>query len=427
MKILYVCHRIPYPPHKGEKIRSFHQVRHLARRHEVHLFALADRRADLAYADRLRAFCRTVEVVYLSPRRARLRALAALPFPAPVTLAYFESAELRRRIRRAAEASRFDVAVAYSSSMVPYILDLDLPRVVDFVDLDSQKWLQYAASSAPPRRWIYRLEGRRLFAFERRTAEEVEAVIVVTAEEGRVLRERGAPRRLEAVPLGVDLEFYRPEGEPAPELARDPRPTLVFVGFMAYRPNYEAVLRIARRILPRIAREVPRVRFAVVGASPPRAVRSLHDGERIVVTGRVEDTRPYLRAASAALLPLELGRGIQTKVLEAMAMAVPVVISEQAARGVEASGGRHWRVIRSDEEAAREVVRLLLDPAEAAALGAAGRRFVEEHYRWEDKLDRYERILREVAAGKASKKGPGPSIREERDRTSRSPSTGRDR
>ena len=427
MKILYVCHRIPYPPHKGEKIRSFHQVRHLARRHEVHLFALADRASDLAYIEPLRAFCREVEVVYRAPWRARLRALAALPFSAPVTLAYFGSSELRRRIRRAAAQIPFDVAVAYSSSMAPYIEGLELPRVVDFVDLDSQKWLQYASSSLPPWRWIYRLEGRRLFAFEKRTAEEAEAVIVVTEAEGEALREQGKPRRLEAVSLGVDLEFYRTEGARAPELDRDPRPTLLFVGFMAYRPNYEAVLRVARGILPGVAREVSRVRFVVVGADPPRAVRALHDGERIVVTGGVEDTRPYLRAASAALIPLDMGRGIQTKVLEAMAMKVPVVLSEQAARGVGGRPGRDYVVVRDDGEAVRETVRLLNDPERAGALGAAGRRFVEANYRWEDKLDRYERILEEVARGRSSKRGSRSSIKKERTSASGSGPDGRER
>jgi sugar transferase (PEP-CTERM/EpsH1 system associated) len=397
MKILYLCHRIPYPPDKGEKIRSYHQVRHLARRHEVHLFSLADRPDDLAYRRELEAFCRTVELEYLNPRLGRLKALLALCSSGPMTMRYFHSARLRRKVREALTRDAFDVAVAYSSGMIPYLLDAGVPLAIDFVDLDSQKWLQYASSTPPPLKWIYGLEGRRLFAYEKMASARAEASIVVTPQEGRVLAEQGAPRRLEAVPLGVDIEHYRRETPEAEELAGRAVPRIIFVGFMAYRPNYEAVLRIARGILPSIRARVPDVQLLVVGAGPPRAVRDLHDGCAVIVTGRVADTRPYLKAADVALIPLSLGRGIQTKVLEAMAMQRPVVLSRQAAIGVSAKSGRDYIVCETDAALADAVVGLLENREKARAIGAAGHRFVKEHFNWEDKLNRYEKILEEIS------------------------------
>ncbi len=405
MNILYACHRIPYPPHKGDKIRSFHQIRHLAKRHGVHLFALADRRSDLDFAAPLRGFCRTVEVVYLDPRLARLKALAALAGSGPMTLPYFHATRLKRKIREAIKRRNFDVAVAYSSGMLPYLLEQGIPLAIDFVDLDSQQWLQYAASSKPPWKWMYALEGRRLFEYEKYASARAEVSILVTAREGRVLEEQGAPRRLEAVPLGVDLDHYRLDLTPDPELASLPGPKLIFVGFMAYRPNVEAVIRIVKRILPAVASALPKILFVAVGADPPKAVRDLHDGRTVFVTGRVEDPRPYLRAADLALVPLDLGRGIQTKVLEAMAMNLPVVLTEQAASGVGAEPGRDYLVAKSDEELARAVLVLLKDRERASALAAAGRRFVKEHFGWEDKLLRYEKILEEIASSRTQKDG----------------------
>ena len=397
MKILYLCHRIPYPPHKGEKIRSFHQVRHLAQRHELHLYCLADDKADLAHKSALSAFCRTVEVEYLNPFSSRLKALGGLLSSEPMTMRYFHSRALLRKVREAVKRTTFDVAVAYSSGMIPYLLDGRAPLAIDFVDLDSQKWLQFAASSRPPMKWIYAAEGRRLFAYEKMSSERADVSIVVTPEEGRVLELEGAPRRLEAIAPGVDIDFYRLDSLPAPELEARKVPRLIFVGFMAYKPNYEAVLRIAKRILPRVAAEIPEIQFLAVGAGPPKEVLDLHDGRSIIVTGSVEDTRPYLKSADVAVVPLDLGRGIQTKVLEAMAMARPVVLSEQAAIGINAKFGRDYILAGDDDTFAGAIIDFLRNPEKAQAFGQAGRAYVKEHFNWPDKLNRYEKILEEIS------------------------------
>ncbi|MFH1999516.1 MAG: TIGR03087 family PEP-CTERM/XrtA system glycosyltransferase [Planctomycetota bacterium] len=396
MKILYLCHRIPYPPNKGDKIRSMYQIRHLAQKHEVHLLCLADQREDLQYAEDLRAFCHSVEAVYLNPMLGRIKSLFALLSSRPLTLSYFSSSLLMKKVRQAVKKNSFDVAVAYSSGMIPYRTNLNLPRIIDFVDLDSQKWVQYAKSMHPPMSWIYRLEGRRLFHFEKISSEWADASIVVTSEEGEILEQEGNPKRLCAVPLGVDLDYYRLDIPPAPEIKALGRPVLIFVGNMDYRPNYEAVLRFARVILPHVARKSPEVLFLVVGANPPSQVLALDNGSSIKVTGKVLDTRPYLSASTVSVVPLSMARGIQTKVLESMAMELPVVLTHPAALGVNARNGRDYIVADDDADMADQILRLIEQPERAKEMAAAGRRFVKEKFAWGDKLLQYEKIIEEA-------------------------------
>jgi sugar transferase (PEP-CTERM/EpsH1 system associated) len=397
MKILYVCHRIPYPLNKGDKIRAFYQVRHLARRHEVHLYCLADDPTDLEHVDFLRTFCRTVEVERLSPFMGRVRSLLGLLSSKPLTLNYFYSPTLQSKIQQAYTSEIFDVGVAYSSSMIPYFSAFPSPLVIDFVDLDSQKWLQYAKATKPPLCWIYAMEGRRLFQYELASSAKAPASIVVSEEEGRVLKERGAPKRLEAVPLGVDLEYYRSDTSPEPRFASMDRPILIFVGNMDYRPNFEAVLHFSTEILPGVASRIPDVLFLVVGANPPQSIRDLHDGQSIFVTGKVPDTRPYVSAGTLAVVPLFMARGIQTKVLEAMAMGLPVVLTEQTSKAIGALSGRDYESTRNAGEMKEAIIRLLTHPEQAKAMGQAGRKYVKEHFAWEGKLLRYEKILEETA------------------------------
>jgi glycosyltransferase involved in cell wall biosynthesis len=194
----------------------------------------------------------------------------------------------------------------------------------------------------------------------------------------------------------VDLDFYELEGPKEEELAG--RPVLIFVGNMDYRPNFEAVLRFAEAIFPRILERVPEALFLVVGANPTPQVRALDDGRSIRVTGRVPDTRTYLRAATVSVVPLSMARGIQTKVLEAMAMELPVVLTEQAALGIGAESGQDYEVVADEAALAEVVVDLLHNSSKRKELGSSARNFVRDSFAWADKLDRYEKILCESAS-----------------------------
>jgi len=361
---------------------------------------LADVSEDLNGADHLRGFCRTVEVEYLNPVMGKFRSIAALFSSQPLTMSYFFSSKLKRKVKEAVKRLSVDVAVAYSSGMIPYLIDLDVPLVVDFVDLDSQKWLQYARTTRPPLKWIYALEGRRLFNYELMASGRAKTSIVVTREEGRVLAERDGSMDLRAIPMGVDFDYYKLDIPPEPSLAGEHRPVLIFVGAMDYMPNCEAVVRFADKVFPLVSEQIPDALFLVVGSNPSSKVRSLHNGKSIIVTGTVPDARPYLRAATTAVIPLSIARGIQTKILEAMSMELPVVLTGQAARGISAKPGRDYLVVDSDREMASKIVELWRDPARARKIACAGQEFVKKHFAWDDKLIEYERILEEAAGGR---------------------------
>lgn len=387
-----------------------YHIRHLAKKHEVHLYCLADCQDDLRYTRDLNEFCHTVEAVYLNPSYAKMKSLFALLSTQPLTLPYFYSSQLKRRVDEAVAKTDFDVAVAYSSGTIPYIADLDMPRVIDFVDLDSQKWLQFAKNLQPPMKWIYSLEGRRLFRYEKESSEWADASILVTPEEGEVLEAHGDPFNLQAVSLGVDIDYYEQDVQALPEIAAMNRPVLIFVGNMDYRPNYESVLRFARSILPRVSQVHGDVLFLVVGANPPPQVKALHDGVRIIVTGKVADTRPYLKAADISVVPLSLGRGIQTKVLESMAIRLPVVLSPSAALGINAESGRDYHVADSDAELAARIVELLEDPEKAREMARAGHVFVKENFAWQEKLLQYEKIIEDAVTRFRSRRNVQASV-----------------
>ncbi|MFO0982100.1 MAG: TIGR03087 family PEP-CTERM/XrtA system glycosyltransferase [Planctomycetota bacterium] len=399
MRILFLAHRVPYPPDKGDKIRSYHEIRHLAQRHDVHLIACADRAEDLLHAPRLREFLASVTILPLAPVWGKLRALAALFTGGSLSVRYFMPPSLRAAVARAVRgAPGFDAVFAYSSAMAAPVTSLTLPVVVDFVDVDSAKFEHYGRTETPPMAWVHRREARRLRAFERRVAESVPLTLVCTADEARVLQSFARPCRLEVLENGIDLSRYAfvfPEAR---------RASAVFVGAMDYLANVDACEHFARAILPLVRRELPEFQFRIVGRHPTRRVQALHDGASVVVTGAVADVNAELNGASVSVAPLRVARGIQNKVLEAFAAGTPVVASSAAAEGIEATSGEHLLVADQPAEFARAVVMLVRDRVRARALATAARALVERRYRWEAGLERLEQLIVETVA--ACGRGP---------------------
>jgi sugar transferase (PEP-CTERM/EpsH1 system associated) len=393
MNLLFLVHRIPYPPNKGDKIRSFHELRYLAARHRVHLGCLADQPEDLVHVPALRAMTASLEVAPLDLRRARLRSLAALAGSQPLSVRWFESARLRRWVQETVRRERLDAVLLFSSPMAAYLEGIDLPFVMDFCDVDSDKWRQYAERAPLPLRPLYALEARRLRAYEERILTACMSATLVTSREKQLWS--GLPRELAAkvhvVPNGVDHEFFAP-GVLAQAPAVEPQ-TLVFTGAMDYYANVDAVTWFATEVLPRIQAEVPGTRLCIVGSRPAPQVQALARRPGVVVTGFVDDIRDWYARAAVCVVPLRIARGIQNKVLEALAMGRPVVASSPAAAGLGARSGEELRVADDPADWAREVVDLLRAPQAAAALGAAGRRFVEREYVWDTAMRGLEALL----------------------------------
>lgn len=389
MRILYLCHRIPYPPNKGEKIRAFHQLRALAEVHEVDLFTLADDPADLAEAGALGGYCRELRIVPLDRRWARLRALPYLATPhTPLTVPYFAQAELAGAVREALERRSYDRVFVYSSAMAQYVRPGGPPAVMDFVDIDSDKWRQYATFASFPYSWVYRREARCLRRFEREACGKAAAVIVTTEREAELGREIAPGTPVHVVPNGVDLDFFRPG---PPEGADSP--AIVFVGDMSYFPNQEAVGFYAREVLPAVRRAVADARFLIVGRNPNRDVLRLAELPGVEVTGSVPDVRPYLYRARVAIAPFRIAAGIQNKVLEAMACELPLIATRRAVQGLEPSVRELVDTGDTAEALAAATVARLSDAAAARERGRESRRRVEAVYAWPQALGKLLNIL----------------------------------
>src|ERR1035438_4060437 len=294
MKVLYLCHRIPYPPNKGDKVRAFHQLRAISARHEVDLFTLADDLADWDRRSALVPYCRQMTVVKLRPRLARLRALPYLFTRRPATLPYFYSAELDAKIRKAIVLRAYDRIFVYSSAMAQYVEGIQhIPIVTDLVDVDSDKWRQYASVTRFPLSLVYRREASRLQEYERSVCEKSSCVVVSTEREARLLSQFSKTNNLHVVPNGVDTNYFKP-------LVSRPDATnltVAFAGDMSYFPNEVAVTYFARQVLPIIHQSLPNVRFLIVGRNPSRKVRQLRKTVGVEVTGSVPDVRTFLSKA----------------------------------------------------------------------------------------------------------------------------------
>lgn len=387
-----LAHRIPFPPHTGDKVRAYHIARHLARRHELTLAFLVDEPADLAGIGPLGEITRRVEFARLSKPWGLVKGLAGLAVGGSLTRPYFASRRLRRRLERRMAAVDYDLVYVSSSPMAQYVADVEVPVVMDFVDVDSDKWAQYGRRTRAPLRWLYRAESAGLRRDEGRIARWARLCLLSTPVEEALLKSFAPWAKTAVIPNGVDVEFYSPVGgTPA-------APTVIFTGAMDYRPNIDAVEHFCADIYPLIRREVPEVRFLIVGLNPAPAVTALSALPGVAVTGAVSDVRPYYAEASVAVAPLRIARGVQNKVLQAMAMGLPVVASTLAARGLSARPGEHLHVEEDPASFAARVVRLLQTPDDRAELGRRGRGFIEAYHSWEAALTPLDSLVAQAAA-----------------------------
>jgi sugar transferase (PEP-CTERM/EpsH1 system associated) len=391
--VLYLAHRLPYPPNKGDKLRSYHLLKHIGARHRVFLGTFVDDPDDMRHIGAVQSFCADMHVAQLDPLRARLRSLSGLAANAPLTVPYYRDAALHAWVNRTLNEQPIDAIVVFSSAMAQYVPTMHPARVfVDFVDVDSAKWLQYADAKKWPLSWLYRREGTRLFEFERAAAHHATRSFFVTEAETELFRRLApaAASRVETIGNGVDSEFFAPREWPSPFPAGSP--TIVFTGAMDYWPNMDAVRWFAANVLPRLRAAVPGVRFAIVGMRPAPAVKALA-GNGIIVTGTVPDIRAYLHHAAIVVAPLRIARGVQNKVLEAMAMERPVVASEACAAAIDAVVGRDLLSASDAAQFVEAIQSLLADPGRAATLGRAARRCILERYSWDAQLAAIDRHL----------------------------------
>lgn len=391
-RLLLLVHRIPFPPDKGDKIRSYHMLRHLAARYQVCLGAFIDDPSDMQHEAPLRALCHEVRLFPIQPRARKLASLAGLLVGEPLSVCHYRDRRMSRWIESVRQKGHVRAVVTCSSTMARFVAGREwsgVTRIADFVDVDSEKWRQYADSARPPLSWVYAREARTLLDYERRIAASFTRTLFVSEAEAALFAARApeAADRVGHLSNGVDADYFDPDqqlADPYPQGG----PVIVFTGAMDYRPNVDAVTWFVEAILPAIARQRPDARFWIVGNRPSRSVRELGRGNGVTVTGRVPDVRPYLKHASVVVAPLRIARGLQNKVLEALSMARPVVCTAPAAEGIDPEG-RHVAAIEDDAE------RFAAATLRAMQGGARedGRRLVLERFSWRRHLGALDRMI----------------------------------
>lgn len=388
MKILFVCHHLPYPPTRGDKIRPFNMIRWLSAQHEVTVASVVHSRQELEAGREISNFCHASEVGVLSMRRAWLQAFRCLFSSQPASLGYFYVSQLHEAIRQRQQNEKFDLILVHCSSAAQYVTeDTDAYRIIDFCDMDSAKWLEYARRRPFPLSLVYLLEGVKLRRYEKKLGRTFDACTVVATREKKTLDTYGLSTPITVISNGVDLEFFTNT-----QTTYDPH-SLVFLGKMDYYPNVDAVEYFCRDILPRIQQAIPQVRFAIIGRDPSRRVRRLARLPGVSVTGEVADVRSYVQSAAVSVAPLRVARGIQNKILEALAMRVPVVASSGAFEGLDAIAGEHLLVEDTPQGFATAVLSLLRDPQLRQRFAEAGRQRVEAVHTWQVCLQRLDQLI----------------------------------
>jgi polysaccharide biosynthesis protein PslH len=517
MKILYICHRIPYPPNKGDKIRSFNEIKHLSKNHDLYLAFLVDDPTDVKHVDALKEYCVDLAWEQINPRAQKVKAASQMVLGKPLSLPYFYSSRLQQAIDHWAAAFPFDTVLCFSGPMAEYVFrskalkvgstaapsceDVEnrgtaslvgsaasppcwknnktselsersykmtrssiqqgacgadharhnvpisqaqrSPKLImDFCDVDSDKWGQYAVDARFPMSFVYRLEQKRLLAYEAWVNREFDRSIFITENEAALFKNHVPDAgKLAVVGNGVDFEFFKPVGSTAspscedvenrgtaalvgsaasppcwksnktselsersykmtkssiPQGACGADPTdLVFTGAMDYHANVDAVVWFCQEILPLIREAGVGSEFCIVGGKPTADVQALGRLPGVKVTGFVDDIRPWYARAAVSVIPLRLARGVQNKVLEAMAMGRPVVTTRKAAEGVGAKDMEHLIVADGHKAFAGAVIDLYKDAAARQQLGEAARRFVVENFDWQRNMEKLENVLLE--------------------------------
>lgn len=400
MKLLYLVHRTPYPPNRGDRIRSYHLLRFLAARHDVWLACLSDEPTPDDHLAVLEAWCERVAVVRLGGASRWLRAAKSLAYGRSASEGLFASTRLKSIIDEWARETSFDAAVAFCSSMAPYLRARslkDVPAIVDLVDVDSEKWRDYAKTARFGKRQLFALEGRRVGTLEREAALRAAALATVSEAEASLCREDCAPTPVYGISNGVDLDYFGavpPLSEQSADLQE-----CVFVGALDYRANVDGLVWFCREVWPVLRRRHPKATFTAVGRKPAPAVRRLAELPGVSIAADVPDVRPYLARATAVLAPLRVARGIQNKVLEAMAARRPVIASSGALEGIDLEIGRHALRADSPDEWVAALSRLFIDSHLQIDLAAAGRDFVEAHHSWKSRLKPFDDLLAELRPG----------------------------
>jgi sugar transferase (PEP-CTERM/EpsH1 system associated) len=391
--LLYLVHRLPYPPNKGDKIPSFKMLEYLSEYFNIYLGTFVDIQEDWQYVTKIEQYCEDVCVVGISPLASKIKSLKGFLTGEPLSLPYYNNGNMRTWVNHVLSDIKPEAVLMYSGVTAQFVtgrLGGDVNSLLDLVDVDSDKWRQYAQMRSWPMSWVYRRESRKLLAYEKAMAAEFDATMLVSENEANLFKKL-APESAGKIfwrTQGVDAGYFNPEID----FQNPYRPgdkVIVFTGVMDYWTNVDAVCWFAEDMFPEIQALIPKVKFYIVGRNPVKKVIRLQSNKAVVVTGTVEDVRPFLKHAALAVAPLRIARGIQNKILEAFAMAKPVVATSNAFSGIDPHNYSP-RLADSSKGFIDSCVEVL---SSEVSQDFQARELITKFYGWESSLEKVRKFL----------------------------------
>ncbi len=384
MKILFISHKIPYPPDKGEKIRAYNELKYLSKFFEVHLCSFVENQKDLKSVEKLKNICKDVEVLPLSKLARRLKTFLAILLKRPISIEVFYSKSLQRLIKRKIRRENFDIAFCFSSSSAKYDF-LDTKIITDFVDVDSQKWFQYSQKTEGLTSWLYKREGNKVFEYEKRVFKKSNISLFVSEKEKELFLKRikKESQNIYVVPNGVDFDYFKPEKKNKDK--ENEAFNLLFTGNMDYFANEDGILWFIEKIMPLLRERCPKVKLYVVGSNPSKKLRSLNLKD-VIVTGYVDNIKMFYDFSTVFVAPLRIAQGVQNKILEAMSMKNPVVATLKAYEGLEAKPYKEIFLAQNELQFAESIIYLLFNPNKREEIGENARKYVLKRHDWDKNM-----------------------------------------
>ncbi|WP_039989055.1 TIGR03087 family PEP-CTERM/XrtA system glycosyltransferase [Paraglaciecola arctica] len=392
--LLFLCHRIPFPPNKGDKIRSFNMLKALSQSFDIYLACFVDDPFDWQYADKLDNYCQQKLLIKQNKTVSKIKGLQAFISGEAISVPYYYSRRMAKWTNDIIAAHKIKQVFVYSSSMAQYVAGenySELNRIIDFVDVDSDKWNQYSEGKTGLARWVYKREWRKLQSLENKIAEEFQHSLFVSPQEANLFKQQVSESvrlKVSGMLNGVDTAFFDPQN---PDIqSAEENIDVVFTGAMDYWANIDAVIWFSEKVWPLVKASYPKASFFVVGGNPSSQIKALDGQLGIKVTGRVQDVRPYIKSAKVVVAPLQIARGLQNKVLEAMSMAKPVVATSMAIEGIEA---RNEEIKICDN--AQDFSQQVIDYLNHSTCADNSRTWILENLQWQSSLSRLPSLFKD--------------------------------
>lgn len=393
-----MSHRIPFPPNKGEKIRTFHQIKYLVEQgYDVSVIAPYQDESELEFYDQLKQQF-GVTAIGIKLKYKMFRLALGIMTAKPLSVANFYSRRLQKILDKKLATNEIDVLICTASSMAEYVFKSDYFSstqnhtrfYMDFMDLDSDKWRQYAEKTTYPQRLIYQREARLMAQYENKTSDLFDACFFITDTETNLFKTHySKAKNIFSVENGIDTTMFKPSKTET----NSERPILLFTGVMDYSPNIDAVVWFVKHVWPQVTKKWPNAEFYIAGMNPSEKVRALADNQGVEVTGFVEDILPYYHKSTIFVAPFRIARGVQNKVLQAFACGIPVVSSPMGAEGIRCTNEQNILIAESPDDYFEHIVRLTETPTLMSEISAKALDTIQRHYSWEGVLAPFMQII----------------------------------